>query len=231
LKFGLTQQFDCNYLANQQEQLLVCVEPDDVLKRVFSDLTDSGFRRSGSQIYRPHCLTCQACQSIRVLARAFKLSKSQKRVLSKNQDLVIQISTQSKPEYYPLYERYVNQVHSDGSMFPATQEQYQGFVNCEWQKPLFIEAFLDNKLVGVAVTDKLELGYSALYTFFEPSMGKRSLGTFFILKQIEIAASKRLPYLYLGYQVDACQKMNYKQNFYPHERFFDNNWHLSVKST
>lgn len=231
MKFGLTQQFDCNYLANQQEQLLVCVEPDDVLKRVFSDLTDSGFRRSGSQIYRPHCLTCQACQSIRVLARAFKLSKSQKRVLSKNQDLVIQISTQSKPEYYPLYERYVNQVHSDGSMFPATQEQYQGFVNCEWQKPLFIEAFLDNKLVGVAVTDKLELGYSALYTFFEPSMGKRSLGTFFILKQIEIAASKRLPYLYLGYQVDACQKMNYKQNFYPHERFFDNNWHLSVKST
>jgi arginyl-tRNA--protein-N-Asp/Glu arginylyltransferase len=149
----------------------------------------------------------------------------------KNRDLVIQISNESKPEYYPLYESYVNQIHFDGSMFPATKEQYQGFVNCEWQKPLFIEAWLDNKLIGVAVTDKLDYGYSALYTFFEPSMSKRSLGTFFILKQIELAAGENLPYLYLGYQVDACQKMNYKQNFYPHERFFGNNWHLSVKKT
>jgi arginyl-tRNA--protein-N-Asp/Glu arginylyltransferase len=231
LKFGLTQQFDCNYLPDQQEQLLVCVEPADVLKNVFSDLTESGFRRSGSQIYRPQCSTCKACQSIRVIARVFKHSKSQKRVLVKNRDLVIQISNESKPEYYPLYESYVNQIHFDGSMFPATKEQYQGFVNCEWQKPLFIEAWLDNKLIGVAVTDKLDYGYSALYTFFEPSMSKRSLGTFFILKQIELAAGENLPYLYLGYQVDACQKMNYKQNFYPHERFFGNNWHLSVKKT
>lgn len=231
LKFGMTQQFDCNYLPEQQERLLVCVEPPEVLQDVFSELNKFGFRRSGSQIYRPHCVACEACQSIRVLAPLFKHSKSQKRVLAKNKDLVIQVSHQSKPDYYPLYERYVNKVHAEGSMFPATQEQYLGFVNCDWQKPFFLEAYLDKELVGVAVSDKLKDGFSALYTFFNPDMASRSLGTFFILKQVELAASDSLPYLYLGYQVDACQKMNYKQNFYPHERFFDNKWHLSVKNT
>lgn len=231
MKFGITQQFDCNYLDNQQEQLLVCVEPPQVLQSAFSDLTEHGFRRSGEQIYRPHCVACNECQSIRVLARAHKPSKSQKRVLSKNSDIELKLSKENKPEYYVLYEKYVNEVHSDGTMFPASPEQYFGFVDCEWQRPIFIEAYLDQELIGVAVTDKLEQGYSALYTFFEPSMSKRSLGIFFILQQIRLTADENLPYLYLGYQVDACKKMNYKQNFYPHERFFDNKWHLSVKNT
>jgi len=231
LKFGITQQFDCSYLPDRKEQLLVCVELPAVLQHVFSDLTESGFRRSGEQIYRPHCLHCNQCQSIKILARAFTISKSQKRVLSKNKDLQIKISQQNKPEYYLLYEKYINNVHFDGAMFPASQEQYDGFVNCEWQRPIFIEAFLNDELIGVAVTDKLKYGYSALYTFFKPSMSKRSLGIFFILQQIQLTADEHLPYLYLGYQVDACKKMNYKQNFYPHERFFNNKWHLSVKNT
>ena len=231
MKFGITQQFDCNYLPDRKEQLLVCVEPAQVLKRVFSDLTESGFRRSGEQIYRPHCTTCNECQSIRVLARVCKPSKSQKRVLSKNKDVRISVSTENKPEYYLLYEKYVSEVHFDGSMFPASPEQYNGFINCEWQHPIFIEAWLEGELIGVGVSDKLKQGYSALYTFFDPSLSKRSLGIFFILKQIELTAQENLPYLYLGYQVDACKKMNYKQNFYPHERFFENKWHLSLKNT
>ncbi|MFT4731580.1 MAG: arginyl-tRNA--protein-N-Asp/Glu arginylyltransferase [Gammaproteobacteria bacterium] len=231
MKFGITQQFDCNYLPDHKEQLLVCVESPAILKHVFSDLTESGFRRSGEQIYRPQCLQCNQCQSIRVLARAFTISKSQKRVLLKNKDLQIKVSNENKPDYYSLYEKYVNNVHSDGSMFPASQAQYYGFINCEWQYPIFIEALLDGELIGVAVTDKLKHGYSALYTFFEPSMSKRSLGIFFILQQIQLTADQGLPYLYLGYQVDACKKMNYKQNFYPHERFFEDKWHLSVKKT
>jgi arginine-tRNA-protein transferase len=229
LKFGITQEFDCNYLDDRKEQLLVCVEPAPVLQAVFSNLTESGFRRSGEQVYRPLCKACNQCHSIRVLARASKLSKSQKRVLSKNKDLQIKVSKINKPEYYLLYEKYVNEVHSDGTMYPASEEQYYGFVNCEWQHPIFLEAYLDEKLIGVAVTDKLDHGYSALYTFFEPNLSKRSLGIFFILKQIQLTAEDNLPYLYLGYQVDACKKMNYKQNFYPHERFFDNKWHLSLK--
>jgi arginine-tRNA-protein transferase len=230
MKFGITQAFDCNYLEGKKEQLLVCVESTEILPQFFSQLTQSGFRRSGEQIYRPHCQNCNACQSIRVLARAFKPSKSQKRVLSKNRDIQIKVSDVDSPEYYPLYERYINEVHFDGTMYPANPEQYTSFVNCEWQKPLFIEAFIDDALIGVAVTDVLNDGFSALYTFFDPDYKARSLGTYFILQQIEYCARQNQPYVYLGYQIDDCRKMNYKRNFYPNERFIADKWVLSSKN-
>ncbi|MBF7072581.1 arginyltransferase [Glaciecola sp. MH2013] len=230
MKFGITQAFDCSYLPDKKEQLLVCVEPKETLSDIFSQLTQSGFRRSGEQIYRPHCNNCSACQSIRVISRAFSPSKSQKRVLSKNRDIQIKISDHDNPDYYPLYERYINEVHNDGAMFPATYEQYTSFVNCEWNQPLFIEGYIKDELIGVAVTDVLDDGYSALYTFFNPELSARSLGTFFILQQIALCAQQDKAYLYLGYQIDDCRKMNYKKNFYPTERFIHDKWVLSPKN-
>ena len=36
-------------------------------------------------------------------------------------------------------------------------------------------------------------------------------------------------FLYLGYQIDGCQKMNYKTKFYPHQRLTNNQWKLVNK--
>ena len=52
----------------------------------YNVLIQAGFRRSGEQVYRPQCRQCRACQSIRVLVDDFQPSKSQKRVLNKNND-------------------------------------------------------------------------------------------------------------------------------------------------
>lgn len=229
MKFGLTQQFTCSYLEGQKEQLLVFVDEQGPHIDQYELLISSGFRRSGEQIYRPNCPNCQACQSIRIPVQDFTPSKSQKRVLTKNRDLSISVNKEDRDEYYPLYEQYINQRHSDGSMYPASYQQYLGFIRSEWAKPLFVEIYKAEELIGIAVTDELRHGFSALYTFFLPSEAERSLGTFAILKQIELAKDHNKPYVYLGYQVDDCQKMNYKSNFMPHERFFDNNWQLITK--
>ena len=114
-------------------------------------------------------------------------------------------------------------------MCPANLEQYQGFVLSPWNNALFIELHTNDELIGVAVTDKLVSSLSALYTFFKPEEQQRSLGNFAILQQIELAKSLNKPFLYLRYQIDACQKMSYKQNFLPHERFFDDKWQLITK--
>jgi arginine-tRNA-protein transferase len=114
-------------------------------------------------------------------------------------------------------------------MYPASLEQYQGFVLSPWNNALFIELYAKDELIGVAVTDNLASSLSALYTFFKPEELQRSLGTFAILQQIELAKSLNKPFLYLGYQIDTCQKMSYKQNFLPHERFFDDKWQLITK--
>ena len=230
MKFGLTQQFPCSYLADEEEQLLVFVDDNDAIENSYGQLIESGFRRSGEQIYRPHCPHCNACQSIRVLVQRFVPSKGQKRVQKRNGDIEIRISHENKTSYYPLYETYINQRHADGSMFPASVEQYQGFIKANWITPLYIEFYLLQELIAVAVTDEVSNGLSALYTFFHPDMHERSIGTFAILTQIQHAKSLKKQYLYLGYQVDACAKMNYKIKFLPYERFFANKWHQFTKN-
>lgn len=229
MKFGITPPFTCSYLPEQDEQLLVFMGDTQPTMAEYDFLIGAGFRRSGTQIYRPHCGSCNACESIRLPVHLFTPSKSQKRIMKRNQDLTIRISHSDKPEYYPLYESYINQRHDDGSMYPATLEQYQGFVLSPWNNALFIEILANNQLIGVAVTDNLVASLSALYTFFKPEEQQRSLGTFAILQQIELAKSLNKPFLYLGYQIDTCQKMSYKQNFLPHERFFDDKWQLITK--
>lgn len=230
MKFGITQPFSCSYLANQDEQILVLVEDNHALTGSYYDqLIAAGFRRSGQQIYRPHCPNCQACEAIRLPVKQFRISKSQKRVLKANQDLSTNVSQQNKAEYYPIYEDYINQRHADGSMYPASQEQYMGFIINPWQKALYIEIYLADTLIGIAATDTVNNGLSALYTFFRPEYTKRSLGTYAILQQIKLSQQLNLEYLYLGYQIDACQKMNYKQKFLPHERFLHDKWQLITK--
>jgi arginyl-tRNA--protein-N-Asp/Glu arginylyltransferase len=231
MKFGITAPFTCSYLPEQDEQLLIFISETQPTITEYDFLIGAGFRRSGTQVYRPHCGSCTACESIRLPVNLFTASKSQKRIMKRNKDLTTRISHNNKPEYYPLYESYINQRHADGSMYPATIEQYQGFVLSPWDNALFIEIYANDALIGVAVTDNLESSLSALYTFFKPEEQQRSLGIFAILQQIELTKSLNKPFLYLGYQIDTCQKMSYKQNFLPHERFFDDKWQLITKKT
>lgn len=232
MKFGLTQEFDCSYLPDKEEQLLVFVNDSEQCTSLqYSVLIEAGFRRSGDQVYRPHCKECNACQSIRIPVAQFTRSKSQKRILNKNQDISVVYSNVDKPEYFLIYQQYINTRHTDGSMYPASIQQYQSFVLTEWMNSEFIEFYHQNDLIGVAVTDVLPNALSALYTFFKPEWQNRSLGTFSILQQIEHAKAQNKPFLYLGYQIDECKKMNYKANFYPHERFIGNKWQLKAKKS
>jgi arginine-tRNA-protein transferase len=225
LKFGITGTFDCSYLPGKKERLLVFAgsqEPD--LRSQYELMLAHGFRRSGEQIYRPNCPACEACQSIRIPVSSFKPSKSQKRVLAKNKSLKTQVSRVHSSEYYELYELYINQRHADGGMYPASPEQYQQFLFSTWMEPMFIEFREENELVMVAVVDEMNSCLSALYTFFDPEYAHRSLGTFAILEQIHRAGQMHKEFVYLGYQIDECRKMNYKSNFFPHERHLGEGW-------
>ena len=114
-QFGVTQPFACNYLPEQEERLLVAVDERLHNPEQYSWLMANGFRRSSDQIYRPHCINCNACKSIRVINQEFTLSKSQKRLLNKNKDYVLKVSSTPKDIYYALYELYINTIHHDGA--------------------------------------------------------------------------------------------------------------------
>jgi arginyl-tRNA--protein-N-Asp/Glu arginylyltransferase len=223
-QLGITQSFPCNYLPNQQERLLIATDKRLQNGEHYSWLMAQGFRRSGDQIYRPHCELCSACKSLRVLVKEFCLSKSQKRNIKKNNQFIIKISKEKKESYYSLYEKYINTLHKDGSMFPATIEQYKSFISCTVTEQLYLEIWHDNQLVSVAVTDVLKDALSAVYTFYHPDYNRHGLGVFSILSQQSLAKDMGKKYLYLGYQIDDCKKMNYKNRYYPHQVLIENSW-------
>jgi len=231
---GITKTFPCNYLPDQEERLLVAVDERLQNNNSYSWLMTQGFRRSGEQSYRPHCPDCNACQSIRVLVPLFSPSKSQKRSLKRNQHFTITQSTELKDSYYPLYENYINTCHKDGSMFPATFDQFKSFLSTKLTQQMFIETWHEvageKQLICVAVTDVLNNALSAVYTFYHPDYKKHGLGIFSILTQIQSCQQLALPYLYLGYQIDDCQKMNYKNKYFPFERFIKGHWLLVDKN-
>ena len=223
-QFGVTQNFQCNYLPEQQERLLVAVDERLHNNEKYSWLMANGFRRSNDQIYKPYCENCNACKSLRVVLEDFTPSKSQKRLLKKNQSFEVKISETATANYYPLYENYINTIHHDGSMFPATTTQFESFTKSTVTNQIFVETWDKDILISVAVTDVLTDALSAVYTFYHPDYKNRGLGVFSILNQINLSLKLGKKYVYLGYQIDECQKMNYKNKYFPYQELINNRW-------
>jgi arginine-tRNA-protein transferase len=116
-------------------------------------------------------------------------------------------------ERHDLYARYLRARHPGGGMDDASDEDFSHFLASPWSPTVFLEFRLAGQLVAVAVTDVCETGLSAVYTFFEPDLPKRGLGTYAILRQIELTRTRELPHLYLGYWIEGHPKMGYKARF------------------
>lgn len=224
-RVGLTQEFACSYLPDRQEQLLVILDPSCYTTDKFEQLLALGFRRSGNQIYRPHCPICSECNSVRVLAQQFIPSKSQKRKQNKAKSAFeVRYSSVEREQYYPLYSKYISLRHSDGSMYPPDKMQFQSFLLCSWLEITFIELWHQDTLVAVAVTDCMNNAISAIYTFFDPDFEHYSLGSVMILQQLKFAKEQNKEFVYLGYQIDECDKMKYKTQFLPAQKQVNDEW-------
>ena len=127
-------------------------------------------------------------------------------------------------EHYDLYRRYTANRHSGGSMAESSPQEYLDFLTSEWSQTLFLEMREQDRLLGVAVTDQVDDGLSAVYTFFDPDLERRSLGTFAVLSQLSLARQFGLPYLYLGYWVRDCGKMAYKADYRPMQLYSHEQW-------
>lgn len=224
LTLGVTQENTCSYLPDELERLLVVYPNNQLTSEIYGQLMERGFRRGGNDAYRPHCQFCRACQSIRIPIDEFIASKSQKRVLSKTNQITSRWVTQPTQDYFKLYSDYITMRHSKGSMFPPERSALETFTHCNWLGIGFIESYHQETLISVAVTDILDDGLSAVYTFFKPELSHLSLGKFNILRQIEQSKILGKKYLYLGFQIDACSAMNYKDQYLPNERYIDNRW-------
>lgn len=191
----------------------------------YQRLMDLGFRRSGHIVYRPVCQGCQACQPLRVLVEEFKPSKSQRRVLKRNADVVLELGEPSlTPEKLSLYQRYLEFQHP-GTRQDAGLETLRDWLYSSCTATL--EACYrdrSGRLVGATILDLCPRALSSVYHFFEPQEAKRSLGVYSVLAEIEFCRAKGLPWYYLGFWVRGCPKMEYKSDYAPFELMVGGRW-------
>jgi arginine-tRNA-protein transferase len=198
-------------------------EADELSPQIYRDLLDAGFRRSGTLIYQPMCPGCRQCQPIRVPTTRFTPTRSHRRVLRKNADLVVSAGIPNPTlEKFELYDRYQRQWH-DGKQAGDPM----GFLSFLYHSPVHTLEFeyrkpaasigQEGKLLGVGICDLLPQAISSVYFYFDPAEAHRSPGTFSALYELAWAKEHRLPYWYAGYWVPGCRTMEYKANYRPAE--------------
>jgi len=213
-----TLPHSCGYYAERTAQNLVVDPGAPHLDRLYAPALTKGFRRAGGHLYLPQCTACQACVPCRIDVEAFAPDRAQRRCLARNADLtVIEAQPGFTHERHELYRRYLHARHSGGGMDAADADDFQRFLAAPWSPTLFVEFRERGRLLGIAVTDVTLSGVSAVYTFFDPDEGARSLGTFGILQQVALARRRGIPYVYLGFWIAGHPKMDYKRRFRPLE--------------
>ena len=225
LSLFITTEHPCGYYDERPSANLIPDPQRSMNAWLYARLVNHGFRRSGGFVYRPHCPSCKSCVPCRIDVARFKPNRNQRRCLKRNQDLTTHVKDACfTDEYLDLYQRYMESRHTNSSMASPKEEDFKNFLLCDWSQTLFIESRLNGKLLSLTVADYLNIGPSAVYTFFEPAEYKRSLGTFAIMQQIWLARLYGLDHVYLGYWIDQHPKMEYKSYFHSLELFLDNIW-------
>lgn len=241
-QFFLTTPAPCPYLQGQLERKVFTHLVGDNASALNDVLTQGGFRRSQNIAYRPACEGCRACVSVRVQVDQFEWTKSFRRNWKANADIVgMECIAAPSSEQYSLFRSYLDARHANGGMADMTVLDYAMMVEDTHVDSMMVEyrprdidtaltGASDGPLIGSALTDLLSDGISMVYSFFDPTIQDRGLGTFMILDHIERARKLGLPYVYLGYWVDGSPKMDYKTRFRPQQHLGPRGWEPSPLS-
>ncbi|WP_120716231.1 arginyltransferase [Tsuneonella amylolytica] len=231
-RFFVTSPAPCPYLPGRSERKVFTELKGSHADELNDALGRIGFRRSQTVAYRPSCLDCQACVSVRVPVAEFAPSSAQKRNLKRNGDLV---ATECRPwatgEQFELLRKYLGARHPGGGMAAMDEIDYADMVEhtpvtsyvVEYREPA--EGLKPGRLVGACLTDRQGDGTSMIYSFYDPEHEKRTgLGNYIILDHIRRAAEDGLGYVYLGYWVEGSDRMQYKIRYRPIELLGRDGW-------
>ncbi len=231
-RFFVTSPAPCPYLPGKTERKVFTELKGPHSEQLNDALSRIGFRRSQTVAYRPSCVDCRACVSVRVVAGEFKPSTSQRKNMHRNSDLIV---TECRPwattEQYELLQKYLASRHPGGGMAAMDEVDYADMVEhtavssfvIEYREPTFDGS--PGRLVAACLTDRQADGLSMIYSFYDPDYTDRTgLGNFVILDHILRTAEAGLPYVYLGYWVEGSQRMQYKVRYRPLEKLGPEGW-------
>ena len=234
-RFFVTSPAPCPYIPGRSERKVFTELKGPNADALNDALGRIGFRRSQTVAYRPSCVGCSACVSVRVVAGAFVPSSTQKRDLKRNDDLVATICRPwSTSEQFELLQSYLGVRHPGGGMATMDDVDFADMVEhtpvTSWiveYRERSADGITPGRLVGACLTDRQGDGLSMIYSFYDPGHARRSgLGNYIILDHIRRADEMGLPYVYLGYWVEGSARMQYKVRYRPLERLTREGWQV-----
>lgn len=231
-QFFITAPSPCPYLPGRVERKVFTHLVGHDARSLNTQLSQGGFRRSQNIAYRPACDGCASCVSVRVPVNTFEPGRSFRRNMRINADLeATVVKPKATSEHYGLFRSYIDSRHGDGGMADMTVLDFAAMVDDNFVDSRLVEYRLrgeddSNTLVAAVLIDVLGDGISMIYSFYDPDMAGRGLGTFMILDNLTRVKRLGLPYLYLGYWVRNSPKMDYKARFLPQERLTADGWML-----
>jgi len=233
LRFFLTAPSPCPYLPGREERKVFAHLPLSEGPNVNDALTQVGFRRSQNIAYRPACEACEACVSARIPAGDYSFTRSERRTLDRNADLSRHlVEAEATMEQFELLRRYLTARHAEGGMADMGWHDYVAMVEDTAVRTHLVEYRIRSKddgpgdLIACVLVDQLADGLSLVYSFYEPTAPRRSLGSFVILDHVVQANAAGQPFVYLGYWVAGSPKMDYKARFSPLEVLKPGGWRL-----
>ncbi len=217
IPLGESPQEACPYLNDRNASLSYACgfsrRPES-----FDDILAHGYRRSGVVFYRPCCPDgCRECIPIRIPVERFRPSKSQRRLLKRYRDAIRVDVTRPRldPEHVALFNRHARFVSDTATQLG--ERQYIEFLLESGVETMQFEYSVEDELLGVGFLDLGKRSASSIYFFWEPGLKRYSPGTYSCLTEIEWCREHGYEHYYLGYWIEDCPSMSYKDRFQPFE--------------
>jgi leucyl-tRNA---protein transferase len=208
--------------ADSREEYFLCwsVDPGGM-----DELWEDGWRHFGAIFFRyrtwEHAGRGLAVTPLRVDLERFAPSRSQRRVLARNRDLRVEVRpTKLDDETRRMFllhrERFREQVPDSLDNFlshsPAS-------VPCRNET---IRLYSGSRLVAAHFLDTGDRATSSVYSMFDPSESRRSLGVYTILVAAELSRRAGRRHYYPGYATREPSPYDYKKNLPGLEEY---DWH------
>ena len=215
----------CPYLEGKTARLPLRQALQRVSPADFDEQLALGDRRSGPFLYRPSCPTCQACEPLRLPVADLELTRSQRRVWKKNQDVTVEMANASfSEEKLALYNRHKQERGLARTENAMDQRGYTSWFLRSCVRTLELRYRVGERLVGVSILDAGARDLSSVYFYFDPDESDRSLGTWSVLFEARWLHQQGGRYYYLGLYAQGSRHIEYKSRFYPHERLIGGVW-------
>lgn len=216
----------CSYLPGRTARLPYRHPVAALTPEQFDERLAEGDRRSGVFLYRTQCPTCRACQPIRLEVEKFRPSATQRRVQRRGD---AKLSVQVGPPVVDASRVRLFNCHRDSRQLasgdsPIDQRSYAEFLTDTCCQTIELSYWRQERLVAVAIADGGRSSLSAVYCYYDPEFRDLSLGTYSVLREVELCRASGRRYLYLGFFIAESPHMSYKANFRPHQRLVDGRW-------